>query len=146
MGAQRTPSSSWRGTRPRARTLSTPCSSTKRGQRRKGALISHFHECDVFCALSPRFLVARGLFASFASAPVFSAYTLTRQVSLCACCVEKAFLALTAHETMVAHSVAHMETHGPCGRGSTDHTAHSTVTQSQTQITVILVASSLGSQ
>jgi hypothetical protein len=41
MGAQRTPSSSWRGTRPRARTLSTPCSSTKRGQRRKGALISH---------------------------------------------------------------------------------------------------------
>lgn len=27
-----------------------------------------FHECDVFCALSPRFLVARGLFASFASA------------------------------------------------------------------------------
>ena len=121
MGAQRTPSSSWRGTRPRARTLSTPCSSTKRGQRRKGALISHasstnamysvrcrrdFLSLAVYLRRSPR----PGHICRRRHATVCSALTLTRQqVSLCACCVEKAFLALTAHETMVAHSVAHMD-------------------------------------
>ena len=61
-----------------------------------------FHECDVFCALSPRFLVARGLFASFASArpymspptrdSVFSAYThASTSQSLCMLCGEGIF-------------------------------------------------------
>ena len=121
MGAQRTPSSSWRGTRPRARTLSTPCSSTKRGQRRKGALISHasstnamysvrcrrdFLSLAVYLRRSPR----PGHICRRRHATVCSALTLTRQqVSLCACCVEKAFL--STHGTR-DHGRTLSRTHG----------------------------------
>lgn len=117
MGAQRTPSSSWRGTRPRARTLSTPCSSTKGGQRRKGALISHASSTNAMYSVRCRrdFLSLAVYLRRYprpgrASPPtVFSAYTpRVKSVSVHVVCGEGIF---STHGTR-DHGRTLIRTHG----------------------------------